>query len=229
MARTIISILSEADADRISAVVAAAEGRSAGEIVTILTDRSDGYTDIALAWAALAGFTALTAFSLFPEFYLGLIDRLTGAWAREWSIQQVLGLAAAGAILKFLAMLLLQLWQPLKFFLIPGFVKSARVRSRAVTCFKVGAERRTHGRTGILIYLSMREHRAEIVADAAIAGKVSDEVWGEAMAAMLAEIRAGRIADGMIAAVTRVGAVLTEHFPRAENDVNELPDRLIVV
>jgi len=49
------------------------------------------------------------------------------------------------------------------------------------------------------------------------------------MAAMLAELKQGRIADGMIAAVDRVGVVLSEHFPRHENDVNELPDRLIEV
>ena len=229
MAQAIQPVLSEADGERVSAAVALAESRSAGEIVTILTDRSDGYTDVALAWAALGGFTALTVYSLMPGFYLGLIDRLTGTWAHEWTIPQVLALATGAAILKFLGALLLQLWQPLKFLLIPGSVKSARVRGRAVTCFKVAAERRTHGRTGILIYLSLREHRAEIVADEAIAGKVSPEVWGDAMAAMLADIRRGQVADGMIAAVERVGAVLAEHFPRAENDVNELPDRLIVV
>ena len=222
-------LLSEADHARISAVVAAAEGNSAGEIVTILTDRSDGYADIALAWAALAAFTALTVLSLLPNFTLGLYDRLLGDWGSEWTAQGIFTLAASITILKFIAVLLLQLWQPLKFFLIPGIIKSARVRARAVTCFKVGAERRTHGRTGILIYLSMREHRAEIVADASIAAKVSPEVWGEAMAAMLTEIRAGRIGDGMVAAVERVGVVLAEHFPRHENDVNELPDRLIEV
>ena len=73
------------------------------------------------------------------------------------------------------------------------------------------------------------ERRAEIVADEAIASRVSDEVWGEAMAAMLAQIRAGHLAEGMAAAVERVGAVLAQHFPRAEDDVNELPDRLIEV
>jgi putative membrane protein len=93
--------------------------------------------------------------------------------------------------------------------------------------FKVGAERRTHGRTGILIYLSMRERRAQIIADEAIASKVAPETWGEAMAALLAHIKEGRHADGMIAAVEKVGAVLAEHFPRAEDDQNELPDRLI--
>ncbi len=222
-------LLSEEDHIRVSHAVAAAEGNSAGEIVTILTDRSDGYADIALAWAALAAFTALTVLSLLPNFYLGLYDRLFGSWGNEWTPRGIFALAASVAILKFLGVLLLQFWQPLKFALIPGIIKSARVRARAVTCFKVGAERRTHGRTGILIYLSMREHRAEIVADASIAAKVSPEVWGEAMAAMLTEIRVGRIGDGMIAAVERVGAVLAEHFPRHENDVNELPDRLIEV
>jgi putative membrane protein len=49
------------------------------------------------------------------------------------------------------------------------------------------------------------------------------------MAAMLTELKQDRMADGLIAAVTRVGAVLAEHFPRAEDDHNELPDRLIEV
>ena len=224
-----IAMLSDADHDRVSAAVSAAEAHSAGEIVTILTDRSDGYWDVALAWAALVAATAILMLSLTPAFYLGLIDRVTGAWANEWTPGEIFAVALGGATGKFLGMLIIQLWQPLKFWLVPPPVKARRVLARAITCFKVGAERRTHGRTGILIYLSMREHRAEIVADAAISGKVAPEVWGEAMAAMLPEIRAGRIADGMVAAIERVGAVLAEHFPRAVDDTNELPDRLIEV
>ena len=81
----------------------------------------------------------------------------------------------------------------------------------------------------MLLYLSMREHRAEIVADQPIAEKVPAEVWGEAMADMLAEIKEGRIAEGLAAGVRDVGKVLSEHFPRAEDDQNELPDRLIEV
>jgi putative membrane protein len=221
--------LSEADHERVSAAVAAAEGHSAGEIVTIITDRSDGYTDIAMAWAVFAAVTALTVLSIWPDIFLGLYDRTLGDWGAEWTHRGVLALATAIAVVKFIGVMLIQLWQPLKFWLIPKIVKAARVRARAVTCFKVGAERRTHGRTGILIYVSLSEHRAEIVADAAIAAKVSPEVWGEAMAAMLTEIRAGRLAAGLVAAVDKVGAVLAEHFPRAEDDRNELPDRLIEV
>ena len=185
-------LLTEADHGRISDAVHDAELHSAGEIVTIMSERSDGYWDVALAWSALVAFTALTVLSLFPHFYLPLIDRILGRWEHEWTPQAVLVVAAMAAMAKFLSMLILQLWQPLKWLLVPRAIKAARVRARAVMCFKVGAERRTVGRTGVLIYVSLAEHRAEIVADAAIASKVSGEVWGEAMAALLAGLRAGR-------------------------------------
>lgn len=229
MAAQLSLCLSDADRAKVSAAVASAEAHSAGEIVTIVTGRSDGYTDVALAWAIFAAVTALTVLSIWPAHYLGLYDRLLGDWGSEWTHRGVLALASAIAVIKFIAVMLIQQWQPLKFWLIPKIVKAARVRARAVTCFKVGAERRTHGRTGVLIYVSLSEHRAEIVVDAAIAGKVADEVWGEAMAAMLGHIRKGKLADGLVAAVEKVGVVLAEHFPRAEDDTNELPDRLIEV
>jgi putative membrane protein len=219
--------LSDAEHRQVSEAVKAAEAGTAGEIVTVVAGRSDGYSDIALAWAAMVAFTAIAFLALFPDFYLGLVDRVTGDWNAEWTPRGILSLALAVGIIKFAAMWLLQLWKPLRFLLIPGPIKSARVRGRAVAVFKAAAERRTHGRTGILIYLSMREHRAEIVADEAIASMVPPETWGEAMAAMLVHIKDGRIADGMIAAVEQVGTVLAEHFPRAEDDQNELPDRLI--
>lgn len=219
--------LSEADHLAVSAAVAAAEEQSAGEIVTIISGESNSFHDVALLWSAMVAFAALAAFALFSDFYLGLIDRVMGNWASEWSARQVLILALTAATIKFLAMWLLQLWKPLRLALVPAPLKHARVRDRAVRYFKVGAERRTHGRTGILIYLSLAEHRAEIVADAAIADKVAPEVWGEAMAALIAEIRAGRPGAGMVAAVEQVGTVLAQHFPRAVDDKNELPDRLI--
>ena len=221
--------LTDADRDRVSQAEARAEEASAGEIVTILADSSDPYADVALVWSVVAALLALTALAVAPDFYLGLVDRVLGRWEPQWLPRHVLVLAALVATLKFTGMWLLQLWRPLRLLLVPAPLKHARVRSRAIMCFKVGAERRTHGSTGILIYLSLAEHRAEIVADEAIAAKVHPEVWGEAMAVMLAEIRAGRIGEGLVLAVEKVGAVLAEHFPRSANDRNELPDRLIEV
>jgi putative membrane protein len=116
---------------------------------------------------------------------------------------------------------------PLRLALTPRGTRRRRVRRRALELFKVGTEKRTTGRTGILIYLSMGERMAEIVADEAIHSRVPDTEWGEAMAAMIEHVATGRVADGMIAAVERVGVILSGHLPRAADDRNELPDRVI--
>jgi putative membrane protein len=221
--------LSEAERDRISTAVELAEAKSAGEIVTVLAERSDGYSDIQLGWSFAVATLALAFLTIFPDFYLAKVDWVLGEWNADRSARWYFGLALLVVVLKFAGMWLIQLWQPLRFALIPPPVAKARVRQAAVRHFKVGAERRTHGRTGILIYLSMREKRAEIVADEAIATKVDAQVWGHAMADMLTHIAQGRIADGLVAGIADVGDVLAEHFPRAEDDQNELPDRLIEV
>ena len=213
----------------VSSAVARAEETTSGEIVTVLADRSDGYTDVALWWAIGASFTAMSLIAVFPDFFLEAFDRLRGGWAGEWTQGQILTLVLGVGLLTFLAVLAMQLWQPLKFRLIPSPVTEQRVREEAIRHFKVGAERRTHGRTGVLLYLSMREHRAEIVADEPIAMLVPAEVWGEAMVDMLAEVSRGHIAEGLAAGVRDVGKVLAEHFPRGDHDENELPDRLIEV
>lgn len=213
----------------VSEAVSAAELGTSGEIVTVLADRSDGYSDIALWWAIIASFSAMGVVALFPAFFIDKLDWLRGGWDHAWSMGELFALLTAVGLVKFLALLAVQLWQPLKFWLIPAPVKTARVHAQAVRHFKVSTEARTRGKTGVLIYLSMREHRAEIVADESIAAKVPAEVWGEAMADMLREIRAGRIAEGMAVGVRDVGFVLAQHFPRGSDDENELPDRLIEV
>jgi putative membrane protein len=214
---------------RISEAVQHAEGGTAGEIVTVLADRSDGYSDVSLAWSALLALLALASLAIAPDFYLGLAERMQGGWVHDWSPRELFMLAAIVAAVTFGAVVLLQLIPGLRFFLIPGPIKAKRVHDRALRAFRIGAEQRTTGRTGILVYLSMREHRAEVLADAAIASKVESDVWADALEAMLTHVRTGDIAGGMCAAVEKVGAVLAVHFPRQDDDVNELPDRLIEV
>ena len=100
--------------------------------------------------------------------------------------------------------------------LTPAATKTRRVRRRAIMLFKTGAERRTVGRTGILIYLSLAEHRAEIVADEAITSVTTPETWGEAMAALLIEVKAGRPGDGIAAAVGADRRGAGRAFPQDE-------------
>ena len=221
--------LNEAQHTIVSDAVAAAEGTTSGEIVTVLADRSDGYSDVVLVWAAGVAFTLMSLFAVLPKPFMDLWDRLVGGWMHEWTTGELATMTIALGLIGFALTWLLLSWNPLRFALTPSPAKQARVRAAAIKHFKVGAERRTHGRTGVLLYLSMQEHRAEIVADEPIAAIVPAEVWGEAMADMLVEIKQGRLAEGLAAGVRDVGKVLSEHFPRGDHDENELPDRLIEV
>jgi len=226
---TRIAPMTDQDRLRVGAAVTMAESGTAGEIVTILADSSDDYADVALIWAAAIALLALVVIALAPDFYLSLYDRVTGHWSEAWTPGRVLGLAALVAALKFAGTWLILLWRPLRLALTPGVIRRGRVHARALSAFRIGAERRTTGGTGILIYLSLAERRAEIIADTAITAKVGAEAWGDALGAMLLELKAGRMADGLIAAIEQVGVLLARHVARGDDDVNELPDRLIEV
>src|SRR3546814_17528784 len=80
MTLTKISHVSEADHDLVTAAVAAAEQGTDGEIVTVIAAQSNDYDDVALVWASVIAFLAMSVIALFPDFYQGLYDRLTGGW-----------------------------------------------------------------------------------------------------------------------------------------------------
>ena len=130
--------------------------------MTVLADRSDGYSDVVLVWAVALAFTAMSLFAVIPQPFMDLWDSLVGGWMHEWTTGELASMTIALGLVAFTLGWLLLSWDPLRFALTPGPVKSARVHSSAIRHFKVGAEQRTHGRTGVLLYLSMREHRAEI-------------------------------------------------------------------
>ena len=222
-----VSHVSEADHDRVTAAVAAAEEHTSGEIVTVIAAQSNDYDDVALVWASVIAFLAMSIVALFPDFYQGLYYRITGGWGHELTANQWLGTVIAVGVLKWIGMWLILLWRPLRIWLTPRAILAARVRTRAIDLFKVGTEAKTLGRTGVLLYVSLREHRADIVADEAIAAKVAPEIWGDAMAALIDLVRKGQPGEGMAEAVRQMGLVLADHFPRGSENPNELPDRLI--
>lgn len=218
--------LSEEDHARVTAAVQAAEQDTAGEIVTAVAGRSDAYHDAALHWAVLAMLGVLALLAARPGWAIALWVAVD----RDWQAPPAGAPLTVGLVLATVAFLLVRLGlasMPLRMALTPGATKTRRVRRQALALFRVGAERRTRGRTGVLIYLSLAERRAEIVADAAIHDRVAPDAWGEAMAALLTAVRDDRAADGLIAAIERVGRVLADHAPRTGHDVNELPDRII--
>jgi putative membrane protein len=219
--------LTDADREKVSAAIAKAEAGSNGEIVAVATPLSDPYHDVALHWALIPLFAVLAWAAWRPSALIWWYNFLLGGWQSEPTFSQLLTLLMVFAALKFTVALLVLRWMPLRLALTPGATKHRRVRRRAVAIFKSAAERRTTGRTGILIYLSMGERRAEIIGDEAITKVTTPETWGEAMAALLVDVKEGRVAEGIVAAIAQVGVVLAEHFPRTDADVNEIPDKLI--
>ncbi|MGV3479010.1 MAG: TPM domain-containing protein [Sphingobium sp.] len=222
-----VNRLSEADHKLVSDAVAEAERGTDGEIVTIVTDLSDKYHDAGLHWAIGIMFLALALFAVFPQKIIAILSWAANGWEHEFSLGEVLPILFVLLAAKFLAVRYILAWMPLRLALTPRATKARRVHARAIQYFKVGAESRTVKKTGVLIYLSMGEHMAEIVADEAVHRAVPSESWGEAMAALIDEVRAGRPGEGMAAAVRRVGAILAAHFPKDSGDPNEIPDRLI--
>jgi len=219
--------LSDADRQKVAAAIAAAEAKSSGEIVAVATPISDAYHDVALHWALVPLFAVLAWAAWRPTALAWWYDFLFGGWSPDPTQSELLTLLMVFAALKFTIALLILKWMPLRLFLTPGATKHRRVRRRAIAIFQAAAAGRTAGKTGILIYLSLAERRAEIIADEAILKVTDDHTWGEAMHALLEQVREGKVGDGICAAIERVGVVLSEHFPRSADDCNEIPDRLI--
>jgi len=219
--------LTDAERGKVAAAIAAAESKSNGEIVAVATPISDAYHDVALHWALIPLFAVLAWAAWRPTALTWWYDFLFGGWSPDPTLSQLFTLLMVFAALKFIVALLILKWMPLRLLRLPPATKHRRVRRRAIAIFKAAAERRTAGRTGILIYLSMAERRAEIIGDSAITSATNPETWGEAMAALLVDVREGRVADGIVAAIEQVGTVLAEHFPRSADDINEIPDKLI--
>lgn len=222
-----VNSMSADDHALVTAAVSAAEKSTDGEIVTIVAHHSDSYRETPLHIAALALLLYLILIAVFPQWFQALPSKFTGGWAHEYTPTEYLSLMIGGAVIVFALSWWIVASTALRVILTPGFVREKRVRDKAIELFKVGAERRTIGLTGILIYLSMAEHRAEIVADEAIASVTEPETWGEAMAAMIIEVKQGHPGKGMANAVEKIGAVLAGHFPKTHANPNELPDRLI--
>jgi uncharacterized membrane protein len=106
------------------------------------------------------------------------------------------------------------------------FWKRLSARDRAITLFGKLRVWDTEHNNGVLIYLLLAERRIEIVADRGLDRRVSIMQWHALLGAMRADFVAGRFEQGLAAAVTAVGALLSEHFPLAagETNPNELPD-----
>ena len=201
--------IDENDRTRIRTAIERAESRTSGEIYVVVARQSGDYRLIPIAWALIAALILPLPLIAFTRFTAG------GIYLAELVI--------------FVALALILSLPDLLPRIVPTNVLREHGHARAVEQFLAHGLTGTQARTGVLVFVSLAERYAEIVADTGIAAKVSQEVWDELIARLTTEIAAGRLAEGLIGAVERAGAVLTEHFPQMPGDRNELVNDVVLL
>lgn len=222
------------DQERISAAIAAAEARTSGEIFCVVARQVSAYRDIRLGWAALAALLlpmALIPLGFDPAWFPGVADswEIAHLAARDVTIGRALTAYAIVQAAIFIAVFLIVSLPGLGRIVAPAPLRRARLRRAAMQQFLAHGVHQTEARTGVLIFACMADRQVEVVADKGIYDRVDAAIWGDAVAALTRELRAGRPAEGFEAAVGLCGEVLAAHFPPRPDDANELPDRLVVL
>ncbi len=228
--------LSQADLDRVAQAVAQAEKTTAGEIHCVLAPEVGGDREDAMAWGAAAAlllppialFLGLNLEQPFPGWPLTEWQAGHGAVA-DMAIRAAISNYVALQALVFIVTALVVSIPPIRRLITPRPLKAARVKRAATAHFLAQGLHLTQGRTGVLIFAALAEHRVEVIADEGIHAAAPKAVWDEVVADMVAGLKSGRIADGFVAAIGRAGAILAAHVPPRPDDVNELPDGLTVL
>jgi putative membrane protein len=201
--------VSEQDRARISTAIRAVEKKTSGEIVCVLAQSSSDVTALPILAAAIAALAL-------PWLLVALT---------AMSVHRILVLQ----MLAFVALALVLCLPHVRVALVPRAARRAVAHRAAMEQFTIRGIARKKERTGILIFVSLAEHYARIIADVGIAGRVPQSEWQGAIDALVAHTKCGRIADGFIIAIDICGRVLATHFPRTETTRDELPDRIYLI
>ncbi len=170
--------------------------------------------------------------------------------ARHWLVQHAfVGVAAGLGVLAFtlwsdhtfppwqimvlpllaglVGMLVVEAVPPIYRFLAPPPVRYEHVRDAARAAFVTQRVHATQGRTGLLVYIALRERLIELVGDLAIDEKIGRKTllaWAEKLEAALP-----RGAEATAKELAALGPELAKALPHLAGDVNELPDSLQVM
>ncbi|MEQ1607806.1 MAG: TPM domain-containing protein [Hyphomonadaceae bacterium] len=223
-------LLTPADHERITQAVQQAERATRGEIVCVINEEASDYAEVPLVWAAalvlaapLLPLTLAAAVLLVHERFQGwlasppvaehspTIDIAYFATIQAFAFLLIAGLASIPAVRRALT---------------PAGLKQHFVRQRAWQEFNARGVANTAERTGLLLYVSVKDRCAELIADAGINAKVAPATWGEIMAVLKDKTKRGRPADGFVLAIEACGRELSCHFPATATNPNELPDEV---
>lgn len=190
------------------AAVAAVEAQTSAEIVVCLRGSSASYREADYFFGFLTSIAALTAMLLVE---------------REFKL---LSFPAGTAAAFFLGTLLAGGIAPLKRLLIFPRRKLSAVRMAARAAFVEMGVSRTHGRSGILVYVSMFERRVEVVADIGVEVAPLGADWMQAISRLERSLTPSPDIDRFLDAMRALGPILGKVLPHQEDDENELPDEV---
>ena len=212
-------LFSDAERERIREAVAAAEVRTSGEIVPFIVRRSGEYAVATWRGAAVG---ALLAGAL----VLGL-SWLYDGWGWGWlysSWAVALVMSLGGTVGAFASRI-----EPVRRALAGAALLDETVHRRSAVAFVEEEVFDTRDRTGILLFVSLFEHRIEVVGDVGINAKVEREEWVEVVGLIRDGIVRGALADGLVAAIDRCGDLLHRSGVAVRpDDTDELPDNVRV-
>ena len=196
--------------------IKAAERATRGEIYCVVAGQSDSYAFPA-AFMLAAG---VLAASLAVAFWLD----------RSWVLLGHLGFVAHQVAALAAALLVLRLAPRLAIRLAPRRLRYRRAHDNAVRQFLARNVHVTEQRTGILIFVSLAERYATVIADTGIATRVEQAEWDAIVARIVAAAAAGRLTEGLADAVDRAGALLAQHVPAGvAANPNELDDHVVEI
>ena len=224
-------LLSPDEHERIQQAVAAAELTTRGEIVCVIADEASPYLEVPLAWAAAVAIAlpllllALSNFSSHPDV-MAWGWRAPHVGATHTDVNAALAAYAMAQSVLFIAVALLVSIPVVRRFLTPASLKRGHVHRRALEQFVARNLHNTREHTGVLIYASLEERCAEVLADTGVVAKVPINTWDEIIAKLVGNIKAGAPGDGFVEAVEHCGQILATHFPAHGRNLNELPNAI---
>ncbi|MBL0713064.1 MAG: TPM domain-containing protein [Desulfosarcina sp.] len=209
------AFLSQAEKEKIKAAVAAAEKKTAGEIVPMVVSASYHYP--------MSNVIGAVTFSLPLAL---LLTPLAGGWfwIGSWNLWIFLGLFT---LLFILGHAVVKRTPGLKRLFISEREIEEEVEEAAVTGFFEEGLYRTRDETGILIFISVFEHRVKVMADRGISRRVDQERWDDIVSHIVKGIKENRQAGAICEAVATVGNLLAAHFPARPDDEDELQDLIV--
>lgn len=204
------NFFSESEKQQISALVSKAERETSGEIAVMVVDGSDSYRE-----AEILGALLLSAF-------IALVVAVSLHHVTIWSY------IPAVAVFWYPALYLMRVIPRFKLALAGKKRLEEAVRERAIRAFYEKKLYRTREETGILVFISILEHKVWILGDRGIDQRIDPQFWLTLAAELAGKIREGQAFDGLCSVIEKLGRVLGEHFPQGAADTNELPDEVIV-